>query len=148
MLAQKKEKPEETHGHWRILEDRQVYMYFEGTEHFLILTEKYETMILMKPFRSPPSTAQLIEKSGKRIMPDITGKWNWLHDGVNKNGDIILHEGGLVSHIIGWTGGHWFQQADGRVMVEFNNVMHTMAITENKQNLILVNPARNPPTVA
>jgi len=38
-------------------------MYFDGIEHTLALTENYEQMVLMKPFRNPPSVAVLLEKS-------------------------------------------------------------------------------------
>ena len=82
----------------------------------------------------------------KRI--DVTGKYNWLHDGSTKNGDISLHNNGDVTHECGWSGGHWFLLADGKVSINFNNINHIMMPTNDYKNLILINPLRSPPSVA
>ena len=92
----------------------------------------FERMTLMQPFRSPPSTAILMERSDKINMPDVCGKWDWMHDGINKNGDMILHKSGSLSHVCGWSGGHWKYQADGKFFIDFNNVKHVMALTEDR----------------
>ena len=105
-------------------------------------------MILIKPLQSPPSVATLLESCDKIRVADITGNWNWKHDGKHKNGDLIIHQNGTVAHKCGWTGGRWRHQADGTFWIDFNGIKHQMALTEDKQHLVLLQPFRNPPSVA
>ena len=79
---------------------------------------------------------------------DLTGKYNWLHNGITKNGDISLHNNGDVTHECGWSGGNWYYNPDGKLTIIFNGYHHKMMPTPDLKHLILVSPLRSPPTVA
>ena len=79
------------HGRWKIRDDRNVELMFNGIEHVAVLRENYTQMILLKPLQFPPTVATLIESDEKIQVADITGNWDWKHDGRHKNGDIIIH---------------------------------------------------------
>lgn len=80
--------------------------------------------------------------------PNIEGHWDWKNDGQTINGDIILKSGGVLEHANGWSGGYWKHKGDGKVFMQFNEIGHTMVLSEDKKNMLLIEPFRSPPTVA
>ena len=59
-----------------------------------------------------------------------------------------MHQDGNLTHNCGWSGGLWKELDGGMIYMEFNGVNHTMVFNSDKKNLILINPMRNPPSVA
>ena len=79
---------------------------------------------------------------------ELLGNWAWKNDGAKTNGDIVLLPDGELGHKCNWTGTSWEVNARGQVKLNFNGVLHTMELSEDKKHMILVNPMRHPPSVA
>ena len=72
-----------------------------GANHIMNLSADKKTLVLIEPKRNPASTATKVDEAD----PDanvILGKWNWCHDGKNKNGRIVLKPNG---NLWSWHGG-------------------------------------------
>lgn len=59
-----------------------------------------------------------------------------------------MKPGGVLEHENGWSGGMWKFNPEGKVEMEFNGVHHTMILSADNKNLMLIKPFRNPPSVA
>ena len=123
-------------------------MRFGGTDRKMIINADQDTMTQISPFKTPPAKAFKLRKPSDSCFADVTGKYIWMHDGVNKTGDICLHRNGDVTHEVGWTGGRWFTLPDGKLCIHFNNIKHIMVPTSDYKHLILIEPDRFPASVA
>ena len=79
---------------------------------------------------------------------ELLGNWAWKNDGAKTNGDIVLLPDGELGHKCNWSGGTWKVNAQGKVILNFNGIVHTMELLEDKKHMMLTNPMRNPPSVA
>ena len=79
---------------------------------------------------------------------NIEGHWDWKHDGANVSGHIVLKPGGVLEHENDDSGGYWKFQQNGQVFLEFISVQHKLILSEDKKNLLLIEPFRYPPSVA
>ena len=56
------------------------------------LSPDKKTFVLLEPKRDPASIATKVDEDTD--TSSMIGRWNWNHDGVNKNGHIILYPNG------------------------------------------------------
>ena len=70
----------------------------------------------------------------------ILGKWNWNHDGVSKNGEIILKPDGKLWSSFGGDTGAWEKVSDGQFMIKnsANGNNHIMNLSSDKKTLVLI----------
>jgi len=104
--------------------------------------------VLVSPVRTPPSTAS------RYLLPEaeeLLGYWYWKHNGVDATGNLTFHDDGSISSTTvtdapwkGW----WKNTDDGMVEVNFGVVTHVMKLSEDKQELVLITPVRDPPSKA
>ena len=78
----------------------------------------------------------------------LEGYWNWKHNESSEIGEIALKPDGVLNHDMKGKGGKWKMTGEDRVTLEFNGIEHEMALTKDKKTLILIQPLRNPPSVA
>ena len=78
----------------------------------------------------------------------LYGKWNWQHNGKDTNGQVSFHKNGLITHSFSDEIGSWRQKDDIWIELTFDDIKHVMILSEDKKNLILYSPIRNPPTTA
>ena len=55
---------------------------------------------------------------------------------------------GTIAHDCGWSGGHWKMLGPNVIEMVFNGITHQMTFSEDKKNIVLLNPFRSPPSVA
>ena len=108
-------------------------------------TPDLQHLILVKPLRSPPSVAQFVEKlkvhnKDDPDAKDVLGKWDWNHDGVNKNGDLVFNSNGKLSSTNFGQTVSWQKLKDGQYSIIFGGIHHTMTLAANKKTLILTFP--------
>ena len=72
-----------------------------GNTHIMNLSADKKTLVLIEPNRDPASTATKVDEANLNGN-EILGKWNWCHDGKNKNGRIVIKPNGKVWS---WHGG-------------------------------------------
>ena len=109
-------------------------------------TPDLQHLILVKPLRSPPTVAQFVEKlkvhnkEDPDAAKDVLGKWDWNHDGVNKNGDLIFNSNGKLGSTAWSATVSWQKLKDGQYSIIFNGINHIMTLAANKKTLILTFP--------